>query len=369
MRHMKQERLFLIIGIIFLALFQGIPAHAAGSNGAVAEATLTAYELDAAPADQPLDAQPRWRSSLGEIQQASATLLETNSKLNTEARQLKNDLNALQAQIDQQRVKNAQLSDKIAEGRGKAQENNDQAQIFRLKEVLADRGRQIQSQKEMLAVLKARRGSIDSRVALARLRVAGLEVDQKSRNVDGKFQDESAMSAMRVENQRLRDKIGKGELQVKLLAEKTDELNHLDNPYIPQTREFSVKNSELRKRWTDLQDKKNAQQAQFEAVAAGKLKAEKDHNVLFVQKLLSDRDALQVRLKDNEERLTALKNEKAGPDKTIDGVSLAEMDKLQKQNAVMEELIGNIRENIALLEYKVTTLQRYKDRNKASSQK
>jgi hypothetical protein len=362
---MKQERFLLVIGIIFLTLFQVAAAHAAAGNGAVAQATLTAYELDAVPADQPLDAQPRWRSSLSEIQQSATTLLDTNTKLNTESRQLNSDFGGLQAKIDQQRVKNAQILDRITEVRGKAEENNDQAQIFRLKGILADRGREVQSQKEMLAVLGTRRGSVDSRLALLRLRLAELEVDQKSRNVDGKFQDETAKNALRTANQGLRDAVDKGEMQVKLLTEKTDELNRLDNPYIAQTREILANNSELRKRWMDLQDKKNAAQVQFELVAANKLKAEKDHNVSFVQKLLSERDILQARLKDNTKKLEDLKADVGGPDKMIAGISLAAMDKLQKQNAVMEELIGNIRENIALLEYKVSTLKRYKDRNKS----
>ena len=358
---MEQERLFLVIVIIFLMFSHG-PCAEAGDR-AVADATLTAYELQAAPADQPLDQQPRWQSSLGEIQQAAATLLETNAKLKTESRQLKSDLDAVQAQIDEQRVKKAQVSDKLSEGHGKAQENSDQAQILRLKEVLADRGQQVQAQKEMLGAFKARRGSLDSRVALARLRVAGLEVDQKSRSVEEKFQDETAMNALRAESQSLRDKISKGELQAKLLAEKTDELNRLDNPYIPQTRELSAKNAELRKRLNDLKETRNAKQLQFELVAASKLKAEQDHNVLYVQKLLSERDALQTRLKENEEKLAALKSG-SGQGLTLPGMSPAAMDKLQQQNAVMEELVGNLRENIALLEYKVTSLQRYKDRNK-----
>jgi hypothetical protein len=100
---MKQERLLLVICIMFLTLFQAHPARAVAGNGAVAQATLTAYELDAIPADQPLGAQPRWSSSLGEIQQSAATLLDANTKLSTEARQLKKDLDAIQAQIDRQK--------------------------------------------------------------------------------------------------------------------------------------------------------------------------------------------------------------------------------------------------------------------------
>jgi len=40
----------------------------------------------------------------------------------------------------------------------------------------------------------------------------------------------------------------------------------------------------------------------------------------------------------------------------------ADIDKLKKQNATVEEIVGNLRENVALLDYKITTLQRYKDR-------
>ena len=365
MEHMKQEKLFLIIGIIFLTLAPAGWARADGSDQAVAKATLTAYELGSTPADQPLESLPRWKSSLGEIQQAASTLLETNSKLNGEARQLNNDLQTVQAQIDQQRSKNAQISDEIVQLRGKAEENNDPDQISRFKEILADRNRQVQAQKDGLAALKARHGSLASRVSLARLHVAELEVDQKARDVDMKFRDDAAINALRAQVEATRDKIVKGEQQVKLLGEKAAELGQVDNTYATQTREITAKNTELRERLADLQAKNAAQQAQFEEVAAGKLKAEKGPNVLRVQKLLADRDALQARLKENSEKLEALKNSPDDQSSAIPAASAADVDKLQKQNAAMEEAIGDLRENVALLEYKVTTLQRYKDRNKA----
>ena len=369
MEHMKQERLYIVIGIIVLTCVQGGAVRADVGNQAVADATLTAYELGTAPADQPLGSLPRWKSSLGEIQQAASTLLETNSKLNGEARQVKGDLASLQAQIEQQRVKNAQISDEIVQLRGKAEENNDPEQISRFKGILADRGQQIQSQKETLDALRARRGSAESRVALARLRVASLEVDKKSRDVDAKFRDEAAINAMRGQNATVRDKIVKAGQQVNLLGEKTAELNHVDNPYILQVREVSAQSGELKGRLADVQAKKSALQSQLDGIMADKLKAEKDRNVLRVQKLLVDRDALQLTLKANSEKLDALKNELAEKAPAVPGSSLVDMNKLQKQNAAMEELIGELRENIALLEYKVTTLQRYKDRNKTGPQR
>ena len=104
----------------------------------------------------------------------------------------------------------------------------------------------------------------------------------------------------------------------------------------------------------------------IERVTADKLKAEKDRNVLRVQKSLVDRQALEAELKVNSERLDALRSDAAEPALLIPGMTQAEMDKLDKQNAAMEQLIANLRENVALLEYKITTLQRYKDRNKAA---
>jgi hypothetical protein len=338
-------------------------------NKAIADATLTAYELSAAPADQPLGSLPRWRSSLGEIQRASTTLLQTNSKLNLEALQIKGEIQEEQSKVDQQRVKNAQISDEIEKLRVKADENNDAGQIARLKEILADRSRQIQQRKEELAALKARHGSIESRVALARLRVAGFEVDKKSRAVDVKFRDEAAINALRVQNDVLREKVAKGETQVTLLGEKAAELKRVDNPYVGPMREISAQNAELKARRDALQSNKNTQQAQLEQVTTGKLKLEKDRSVLRVQKLLADRAVLETQLKDNSDKLYALKNAVASDVFVVPGMSEAEMEKIQKQNAAIEDLLGDLRENVALLEYKVTTLQRYKDRNKAVSQK
>ena len=366
---MKQQRLILFIGIISFIFLQGAPVGAQQENQSVAQATLTAYELDAAPADQPLSEFPRWKSSLGEIQQAAATLLETNSKLNTESRQLNNELDALQVKIDQQRVKNAQVADDIVQLRGKAEENNDPAQIARLKEILVDRNQQVQAQRVELLALKAGRGSMDSRVALARLDVAGLEIDQKSKDVDVKLRDEAAINGLRAQSDGMRAKIVKAQQQEKLLREKTAELEKIENPHTAQAREVVAKIALLRERLAALQSQKNALQNKFEQVAADKFKAEQGPHVLRVQKLLGDRSLLEARLKENSEKLDALKNNTIAATTATTGLSVADMDRIQKQNDVMQEIIGNLRENVALLEYKVTTLQRYKDRNKAVPKK
>jgi hypothetical protein len=368
MEHMKQEKLLLIIGIVLFTFSQGVFARADTGNKAAADATLTAYELGAVPEDQPLGSLPRWRSSLGEIQQASKVLLETNFKLTQEARQLKKDLDGLQKQIEQQRVRNVQLSDEITQGRGKAQ-NDDAVETLRLKEALSDRKQQIQSQKDMLASLKARRGSMETRVSLAQLRLDKAELDEKTKSVDGKLQDGVTLNAMRVQNEKLRDKIVEGERQVVLLGEKTEELKGVDNPYIASMRDDFMKNAELRERLADLREKTRQQQSAFERVAVMKLAAEKDLSVLRVQKLLNDRELLQLRLKENSDKLFVLKNDLLGQAVVVPGISSADIDKVEKQNAAMESLMGDLRENVALLEYKVTTLQRYKDRNKPVFQK
>ncbi len=369
MEPMKQKNIFLIIGIVYFLLNSCFAARAEVTDRALADATLTAYELGAAPADQPLGALPRWKSSLGEIQQAANTLLETNSKLNGEARQLKRDFDGLQVEIDQLRVKNVEAGDAIAQERSKAQENSDATQISRLKEVLAERARQVQAQKTEIVEIKTRHSSIENRVALMRLRVAGLEVDKQAKDVDVKFRDESAINALRTQVAATRDKILRSEQQVKLLDEKTAELDRVDNPYIAQTRQIAADNADLKTRLAAVHDKKVALQARLEQVAALKLSAEKDRNLLRVQKLLSDRNDLQSQLRDNSEQLEVLRNNAADVVPVIPGFSIADMDKLQKQNAAMEDLISDLRENVALLEYKVTTLQRYTDRNKAAPQK
>ena len=339
-----------------------MPRPAEGSNQALADATLTAYELGEVPADQPLDGLPRWKSSVTEIRQAAATLMATNDKLNTEARQLKGELDALQAQVDGQRVKKAQLADKLTQMRARGPQDDDGAESLRLREIIADRVRQAESQKEMLALLRSRRGSIESRVALARVRVAEAEVDRKSRAVDAKFQDESSLNALRAVNDDLREKIAKGHQQAVLLGEKTDELNRLDDPNIAQTRELSAANAGLRDRWAQLQRQAQEQQARAERLASAPAGGG-DGPAAKVRELVERRDALRARLKDNTRTLEALRKEAARRGSA--GTALASLDKMHEQNTVMEEIIGNLRENIALLEYKISTLQRYKDRNKA----
>ena len=103
--------------------------------------------------------------------------------------------------------------------------------------------------------------------------------------------------------------------------------------------------------------------AKLDVIVDKKARLEAGHNVLRVRGLSQRSEALAGQLRDNSRRLQALRKEDADAQEEL-SVIQGDIEKLGRQNAAMDRQIGDLRENIALLEYKVNTLQRYKDRNK-----
>ncbi len=307
---------------------------------------------------------PRWKSSLGEIQEASAVLLETNSALTSEHDQLKQDLVQLQGKIDTWRRQNAKIADEMSRMQARSRQADDPAALARLKGLLAQRELAIKAQQDARSSAQLRRGSAESRVALLRAQMSAMDITRQEREVDMKAQDIARIQAVKAETERVKDRAAITDKQVQLLSVKTQELARLQTPYLPEARNLARTNGQIKERVQSLLVMKAQEQSQMAQMSAQKNRADADVQIQRLRQLLAQRDELQARLKDATEKLEALKALK--PEDLKENVSAdeAQAQKFERQNAFIEDEIGNLRENIALLEYKLTTLERYNGRNK-----
>jgi chromosome segregation ATPase len=282
--------------------------------------------------------------------------------LNEESRGIKQDIDAVNAAIEQVRARNLELARQAEDIRVRNEQNSEAGQVARYKEILAERNDRIRSQGEALEAVKARVRSLENRVSVKGLRVQGLEVERKAQDVDVKVRDEAAVAALRQEVARAREQVSLGQRQRRVLREKTAELNGIENPYVAQIKQTMASNAELKDRVAAFAERRERLSAQLQDLTARRTSVESDKNVKRAVSLLSDRALLERELKDNSVILEQLRQEGAPAVDAAGDLRAADIDKLKAQNAEIEDLLTNLRENVALLEYKITTLERYKGR-------
>lgn len=359
----RKIKYFIIMMSVFSPYGQ-LLAHAAGGNGAAVDAALAAYENSQVNASLPAGrgvagGVPQWKSSLGEIQAASTALLETNARLMGEENQLASAFEDLTARIEALRAGN----EKQARELERLERSGGTEEMLRIQDALDERGRALAEQKTALAAMQARERSSRNKLALARLRVAELEIDRKSVDLDLKLREDAVLAGLRADKVRIRAGTEKLQEQALLLREKIVELRRVDSRDLPQLREMKARNDALKDRLRALQAQAAEARAKLDVIVDKKARLEAGHNVLRVRGLSQRSEALAGQLWDNSRRLQALRKEDADAQEEL-AVIQGDIEKLGRQNAAMDRQIGDLRENIALLEYKVNTLQRYKDRNK-----
>ncbi|GEM_PF-3686172 len=310
------------------------------------------------------DSLPRWKSSLGDIQDTSASLLSENARLSGEYTQLKMNQEDLQARLRGERVKN-EASARQAGLEGLEQDGA--GEVARLKKEIPARDREVQAQQDALAVLKSRLTAAKKRATLARLRVAELQVAKKSRVIDAQTRGQAALNDLRAEVEGARQRIALTREQTRVLLEKTAELEKIDRPYLPRIREVVAANVQIKERLVGLRAEKESAESKWRDLEALRGRSAGDQNARRIAKLLADRASLETRLKDADALLADLKAHEPEDAQGLPPSPEAAARQLEQQNKSIEEETGELRENVALLEYKVNTLQRYKDRNKPAS--
>ncbi len=302
-----------------------------------------------------------WTSSLGQIQQETDQLLLVNDQLSQERARLNAELASLQEGLSAQREKNQKALLSLEERRSGA---GPLGNVAELKSRIPEQERVFERQKADLARLKAREKNVENRIALHKLNIAELELEKKTLLLDKKVKEEVAAGKEKTDLQKLQDKVVSQTEQQKYIRTKIDTLKRNAPPYIGDAEAEVVTNATLKGQLASLEAKRQAQNDAQAKLSEERVALEKNKAVNKVLIASERRDALQselTTLKEKQKNVQAVleaKAEEAG-DKAP-AVMVEEMKAIEGENKRITEEISNLRENIAVLEYELNSLERYR---------
>jgi len=305
---------------------------------------------------------PKWSSSLDGIKATTTTLLETNNKLGAENRALNNEIIGLNMEVLKQDQTNKSLEEAI---RQKNDAFDLSAQADEVRAQIAKKEKEIAVAKSALADLKARQQRVTTPIELRRLKLKQLELEKKAALLNSKANGNSVISSLEDDIKNLKERIAAQKGQEQYLQEQIAALNNKDDPKTARARQLFEENQSLR---ADL-EKLTKEEQELATMARGELPSGTSLKVRADFQAYQDQEKSKRDLKDKIAKLEARKNQLearmlgAGlPEKDLD----AQIKALQGRNSEFETQLENLRENIAVLDYKINSLERYQNRNQAN---
>lgn len=318
------------------------------------------FVLTAAPSFAEAPASVGWQSSLEEIQKTTTQLLEINSQLSAENVRINTRASELGAQINAQKEKNKGLAlaweQRRSELEKKSNDKSWQQPLAQLEQAIAGKNAKV-------AELKANLKGIDAKLALRDLKIKELEIARKAEVLSAK--DRFAQSASGIERE-IKDferDIESYSEQEKMVRTKIQALPPLDPAVSADVARLS---GEIK----DLKEKVLAASRSQEELSeqAGSL----DSQMLalqsqpLVQKMNSQRarkNSLEKELEGTQARLKELSGTvEDQADMLIELRKKADAADAEVKNLKFES--ENLRENVAILDYKIHSLRNYQNRGR-----
>ncbi|MBF0386839.1 MAG: hypothetical protein HQL20_03170 [Candidatus Omnitrophica bacterium] len=302
---------------------------------------------------------PRWKSSLGGIEEAIAVLVEANQRLMQEYQALSAQMSALEADITSQHQKNNEQDSALAARRA---EVSVPAADGVERQKLALLGKDTEQARLAAAAAQSRLKSVDSKLGLRKLKVQELELEKKSLLMDRNARTVATLGLLKQSVKSLKDQADYQKSQTEYVRQKIAALNSVDRPFLKESGQLLADNTKLRQDLAKLMDERADLLKQADSAVDKKNKAATGADSKRLQDLTTRKASLETRLaaaKAKKDKFTAIADSYA-----VDSAALAVQIKgLEDENKALEEAAGNVRENIAVLEYRMNSLTRYKNRN------
>jgi hypothetical protein len=228
---------------------------------------------------------------------------------------------------------------------------------------MADKERALERKKADLMRLKARDKNVEDRIALRNLNIAELELEKKTLLLDKKVKAEVAAGKEKTEMQKLQDQVLSQTEQEKYIRSKIETLRKNMPPHVADARTENETNTALKQQAAELESKSKALLDEQSVLLKRREALEKNKAITKIRTLNDRRDVLR-------KELAALKDKQVSAQavdvKTEDvvtedpAVRAEEIKALEKENATINDEIENLRENIAVLDYQVNSLERYR---------
>ncbi len=344
---MKKIILFTVIG----AMVASIAGAAMEDNNAAVSAALDRMSRR--------NDSPRWTSSLVEVEGAAADLVDANRKLMTENQSLLAAQAALEADIRVQRQKNSDQASVVAERRA---ELNLPASGRAERQKLSQSEKDIQQARGEVSLAQARLKAVDSKLALQKLKVQGLEIEKQSLLMDRDARTVLTLGTLKQSIVSLKGQVDSQKGQIDFVRQKISGLKSVDRPDLKEAGQLIADNVKLKSDLALLMAQRTELLAQIDAAVEKKNKAGTSADVRRLADLSARKAGLESRIAAAQARLDSLTAQ--ANTSTVNATALtAQIKGLEDENKALEESMGNVRENIAVLEYRMNSLTRYKNRN------
>ncbi len=351
-----KKTFFLFIGVLGVTSALGF-----AKAGWAAEQESPMVEVAADPVQvNQMQSAPQWKSSLSVIESTAGNLLETNNKVGTEYRALSDEATRLNGEIIKQREANRGLEQSI---RQRQSEADSPVEAERLRADIVRTEQELARENIQLRSLKAKQQGAYNMTALHQLKVKELELEKEAALVDQKAKEDSALSALNADIEKLKGQVQYQKGQEEYLQSRIAELNKKNDPDSVRARSLFMENRSIRVELDKLSD----EEKELSSRAKGVPPAGSSEKTLASLEKYRALESRQHTLKENIALLTTRKAELEARAKKVAAAKIdvdAKITETEQQNKEIEGRIDDIRENNAVLEYKIHTLERYNSRNK-----
>lgn len=352
------------ITVILCILCSATPVLAARTSAVPAQVVadyLDSFTLEtavpAAPAVpvKPVAPVPQWHATLGDIQSTAAGLLDTNKDLLAEQYEIGQQRATLEVAVRGQRVRNQELLRKSEERKKEILAGGPVADI----KAAIERAHQEEAlAKESLNNLQSRMKLMENRITLRELKLKDMELEQRSLVLDRKARGGEGERHLQSQIQQLKNQIAEQKSQSDFISKKMSEVAALDRPDIKEARSVTAENIQLRKKLEQAAVLKENLALRINAAREDQNSLEKRETMSRFRDLTARKMLLEKRVAEADLRgrhLTTKVEADAGAVLALG----ARIKELEKENKELDQTLGNVRENIAVLEYGINTLTRY----------
>lgn len=348
---MAPMKKIILTGVGLLAV---ITAAGSASSDVLSAVDAELNRLSASPKPE-----ARLETSMSSMQSTAEALLTENAGLQREYKDLLSQVVAAEAAVDVQRKKNA---DQLAALEARRRELESPSVTGELRQKIAAVEKDTASERGMLNAAQARLQAADSKTALLKLRVQELEIEKKSLLLERRERSSSTLNVLKQSIRSLKAQVDSQKKQVEYVNKKISELMSIDRPYVKDVRQQIAETARLKAELDKIIIQRNELQRLIDA------EAEKRDKFLSAPEQKPLQEKLQSKQQLTERVAAAMKLRKDLVEQAkVQEVSASEVaDQVKKQeesNKELEDALANLRENIAVLEYKVNTIARYNNRN------
>ncbi|MBF0570005.1 MAG: hypothetical protein HQL18_04450 [Candidatus Omnitrophica bacterium] len=335
----------------------------AAVSPASAQKSAAPLPVVAAGAASAVDVMPRWRDALEELRLTVDVLLATNQKLIEESNALQETFTSIENGIAAQQEKNLELRQAIPKKHVEVQKPSETAQ---LKEEIAFTEKALEDKKQAVFALWEKLKVTEAGLSLRRLKIQQLQIEQQAQQDElmNKGKDGAGDIASQVGY--LKSTLDSLKIQEQDARQKIQAIRDASTADVEKMKQAAAERNSLQDALSQLDKEKEAVSRQLVDLAAVESSNGPGNDAKRFVALTQEKKALDVKLSELKMQKDTIQVQVDHPTVNVADI-VVENKRLQQECTELEAEISDTRENISVLDYKVSGLEKYKNRKKTDN--